>query len=60
MPRSELTTEQTEALIDEAREAFPDSDFVDSVADWYGDNGFITEAQEQGLNNTIERSGRNR
>ena len=60
MPRSELTEDQTESLIDEAREAFPDSDFVASVREWFDDNGFITEAQEQGLNNTIEKAGRGR
>ena len=53
--KSELTKQETEALLDEAEDAYPDSDFVQSVRDWFDEHGFITDGQESALNNTIER-----
>ena len=52
--KSELTKQETEALLDEAEDAFPDSDFVQSVRDWFDEHGFITDNQESALNNVIE------
>jgi len=53
--KSELTKQETEALLDEAEDACPDSDFVQSVREWFDEHGFITDGQESALNNTIER-----
>ena len=58
MPKSELTDRETDSLLAEADEAYPDSDFVSSVQEWYEEHGFITEAQEDALNNIINRGGR--
>jgi hypothetical protein len=54
--RSDLTTEETDQLLDDADEAWPDSDFVASVREWFEDKGFITDGQETALNNIINRS----
>jgi len=56
--KSELTPDEIEALLDAADEVFPDSDFVSSVREWFDEHGFITDAQETGLNNTIEKGSR--
>ena len=56
--KSELTPDEVEALLDNAEDVFPDSDFVSSVRDWFDEHGWITDGQETGLNNTIERGGR--
>jgi len=52
--KSELTEDETEALLQEADDQYPDSDFVASVQDWFMDKGFITEAQEAALNKIAE------
>ena len=54
MAKSELTPRETEALIREAEDAFPDSDFVASVDEWFSEKGFITENQEAALNKIAE------
>ena len=56
--RSELTSGQTESLISEAEDAFPDSDFVSSVSEWFEEHGFITDNQEAALNNVIDKCSR--
>lgn len=48
--KSELTNAEVEALLTDAEDEFPDSDFVASVRDFFEDRGFITEAQEEALN----------
>jgi hypothetical protein len=48
--------DETQELLDAAEDAWPDSDFVASVQEWYDKRGFITEAQEAALENIIERS----
>ena len=53
MPRSNSSDEYIERLLGDAAEAFPKSDFVRSVRTWYEANGFITEAQEHGLENIV-------
>lgn len=53
--KSELTDNEIESMIDEAEDAWPDSDFVASVREWYEEHGFITEAQEGALDRIIER-----
>lgn len=52
--KSELTAKETKSLLQSAEDAFPDSDFVFSVWEWFEDHGFITEAQEEALNNIVE------
>ena len=47
--KSELTAEETKDLLHRAEDEYPESDFVFSVADWFAENGFITEAQEAAL-----------
>lgn len=53
--KAELSETEIEKLLDEADEAWPDSDFVASVRDWYEDKGFITDRQEEALNNIAEK-----
>jgi hypothetical protein len=52
--KSELTEDEVEALLQEAEDEYPDSDFVASVKDWFIENGFITEAQEEALHKIAE------
>lgn len=52
---NEMTEAQTEALLDRAEEAFPDSDYVASVREWFNEKGFITEAQEEALAKIADR-----
>ena len=54
--KSELEQHEIEALLDEAEDAWPDSDFVASVRDWFEEHEFITENQESALNNIAEKS----
>ena len=54
--KSELTKDEIENLLAEADDAFPESDFVPSVQEWYEEHGFITENQESALNNIINKS----
>jgi len=54
MAKSELTQKETLELLQEAEDAFPDSDFVASVREWFEENGFITEGQEASLSNIAE------
>jgi hypothetical protein len=53
--KSSLTPDEIESLLNEAEDAFPDSDFVSSVREWFEDHDFITDNQETALNNIIER-----
>lgn len=53
--KSSLTPDQIDDLLNEAEDAFPNSDFVSSVRDWFEEHGFITDRQEDALNNIIER-----
>ena len=53
--RCNLDTEQTAQLLDDADEAWPDSEFVASVREWFEDKGFITDGQENALNNIVEK-----
>ena len=55
MGKSLLTPDETEALLDEAQDVLPDSDFIASVRDWFEQHGFITDAQESALNNIVEK-----
>lgn len=55
MPRSDLNEDETQTLIDEATQSYPDSDFIPSVEEWFHDMGFITEAQEEALSKIIEQ-----
>jgi len=55
MARSELTESQTADLLDRAEDAFPDSDFVASVREWFEERGFITEGQEESLAKIADR-----
>ncbi len=52
--KTELSDDEIISLLAEASDAFPDSDFVESVGEWYEEHGFITEAQEDALNNIVE------
>ena len=54
--KSELTNDEIGALLDDAESAFPDSEFVTSVRDWFDDKGFITDKQESALENVIDKS----
>jgi len=54
--KSTLTPDQTARLLDEAAEAYPESEFVPSVEEWYEEHGFITENQEAALNSIIRKS----
>ena len=56
--KAELTDDEIENLLAEADDAFPDSDFVASVQEWFEEHGFITERQEDALNKIIERGER--
>jgi len=51
--KSKLDNEETQDLLQDAEDAFPDSDFVASVQAWFDEHGFITDAQEDALNNII-------
>ena len=53
--KSELTNDEIGALLDDAESAFPDSEFVTSVRDWFDDKGFITDKQEAALENVIDK-----
>jgi hypothetical protein len=53
--KSELTSDEIEDLLQRAEEAFPDSDFVASVEDWFLEHDFITERQEEALNKIVDR-----
>jgi len=53
--KSELTCDQIENLLAEAESAFPESDFVASVTDWFAEHGFITEKQEEALRKIADR-----
>ncbi len=53
--KSELTENETEDLIRRAEDAYPESDFVASVEEWFLEHGFITEAQEEALNKIADR-----
>lgn len=54
MARSELTPKEIGELLDDAESAYPESDFVSSVRDWFDEHGWITEAQEAALNKVAE------
>jgi ribosomal protein S25 len=41
--------EGVEDLLERAEEAYPESDFVPSVREWYEEKGFITQAQQEAL-----------
>ena len=58
--KSELMSDEIETLLDEAEDACPDSDFVQSVRDWFDEKGFITDGQESALINVIEENARRR
>lgn len=49
MPKAELTEDEVADLLEDAEAAFPDSDFVASVREWYEEKGFITLAQADAL-----------
>lgn len=51
-----LTESETEALLSEAEDAFPESDYAASVQEWYLEHQYLTEAQKDALNNIIEKS----
>ena len=53
--KSELSEAEIEELLREAQEAWPDSEFVASVKEWYEDKGFISDRQEEALNNIAEK-----
>ena len=53
--KSELTKEQTKDMLGEAEEAYPGSDFVSSVSEWFDKNSYITDKQEDALARIIER-----
>jgi hypothetical protein len=55
--KSELTDVETKNLLADAEDAFPDSDFVSSVNEWFDEHGFITESQEEALNRIVDREG---
>ena len=48
--KSELTPNEVRELLENAEDAFPDSDFVASVSEWFDEHGFITDGQEVALN----------
>ena len=48
--KSELTDQEVRDLLQNAEDAFPDSDFVASVSEWFDEHGFITDGQEAALN----------
>ena len=52
--KSELTDQEVRDLLQNAEDAFPDSDFVASVSEWFDEHGFITDGQEVALNNIAE------
>jgi hypothetical protein len=52
--KSELTPAQIEDLLQRAEDEYPDSDFVASVTEWFEEHGFITEAQEEALENIAD------
>ena len=54
--KSELTADEVEDLLTDAEDAFPDSDFVASVREWFADKGFITDGQESALNKIAENA----
>ncbi len=53
--KSSLTPDEIDSLINEAEDLFPDSDFVASVREWFENHDFITDKQEDALNNIIDR-----
>ena len=55
--KCDLTGDEIETLLDEAENAFPESDFVASVRSFYEERDFITERQEEALRNIAERNG---
>lgn len=55
MARSELTLVETENLLSEAEDAWPDGDFVSSVREWFEEHDFITDNQEDALRNIVEK-----
>lgn len=55
LPNLTQDSDDAEQLLADAEEAFPDSDFVASVRGWYAEHGFLTEKQEEVLNDIIER-----
>jgi len=52
---ADLTSEAIVQILDEARDAFPGSDFVDSVSDWFDAHGFITRQQADALRSIADR-----
>jgi hypothetical protein len=50
-----MTTMETSRLLDNARRAFPNSDFVASVRKWFKAKGYITSKQEAALENIIDK-----
>lgn len=51
----EMTTTIIDKALRRAEEAFPDSDYVASVREWFNEKGFITEAQEEALAKIADR-----
>jgi hypothetical protein len=54
IPRGAIAGAEAETLLQEAEEAFPSSEFVASLWDWFDEKGFLTEAQAEGLRGIID------